>query len=61
MDNDLDKFFDKRSIGYGNFADVWFWRGQGYDEGWEDVTDDELRSLHSLLGAYLEKKKDNNE
>ena len=53
---DLDRFFAKRTLGFEDnhwSATGWYWRGQGYDEGWDDVNPDDLRELWMLLTAYL--------
>ena len=52
----LEAFFDDRKIGWA--FGRWGWRGPGYDEGWVDATEDELRELHRLLGEYLRVDRD---
>ena len=52
--DELEAFFGGRKIGWtGIVRGRWQWRGSGYDEGWDDATDDEVRELHRLLGEYL--------
>lgn len=53
----LSEFMDKRTIGYERLYG-WTWRGQGYDEGWEEPTREDLEKLHVFLGEWLDKSKE---
>ena len=49
-DEKIAAFFDARTIGYSSWAkDGWYWRGPGYDEGWADLTPEEVKELYRLL------------
>lgn len=57
----LDQFFNSRSIhkiyGHNQFG----WRGQGYDEGWEDATRQDMAELNALLTEWLAQQGQHND
>jgi hypothetical protein len=50
---ELVKFLDGRTIGvwglHEDGARVWHWRGSSYDDGWVDLTADEVATLNRLM------------
>lgn len=51
-DEELDEFFKGRTIGY-DAVFGWAWRGQGYDEGWNIPTPEELTRLKELMNKHV--------
>lgn len=45
----LEKFLDGRTVGFGDPFGTFYWRGPGYDDGWQKMDLWEIAQLWTLM------------